>query len=157
VRSELTDSLSYSSSLDADATKTKRNAVVDVVFLTDVDGVYTSDPKRDKHATLLPIIEVDSNGMIISTGDNGQGIDVQLCETDGTPSSGSCSSMHEHDVTGGLQTKLKSAIDIAKTGIAQVYIVKCGSTDAMKVIRGEQDLERGTLIRLAKTTDIIMH
>lgn len=144
TRSELTDSLSCSTSPRDEATMTTKQ--VDVVFLTDVDGVYTSDPKRDNHAILLPIIEVDSSGKIVSTG--GKGLDIPICQNDGSSLSRSCGSTHEHDVTGGLETKLKAAIDIAKTGRVRVYIIKCGSEDASRVINGESLLERGTLIRL---------
>lgn len=152
VRSELTDSLTFRNSQQDDGlsqAKLHNNALVDVVFLTDVNGVYTSDPKIDSNAKLIPLIEVDAVGNIVSTGANGEGLDAPLCDTDESLSpSSSCASIHEHDVTGGLRTKLQSAIEIAKTGIP-VYILKCGSTDATRVIRGEPTFDRGTLIRLA--------
>jgi isopentenyl phosphate kinase len=123
--------------------------MLDVVFLTDVDGVYTTDPKIDKNAKLIPLIEVDVDGNIVSTGTDEEGPDTHLCSSIESSSS-SCSSIHEHDVTGGLRTKLQSAIDIAKTGIP-VYILKCGSSDATNVLRGQNTLDHGTLIKLQAT------
>lgn len=125
--------------------------MLDVLFLTDVDGVYTTDPKRDRNAKLIPLIEVDVDGNIVSAGIDGEGVDTPLCSALESPSSSSsCSSTHEHDVTGGLLTKLQSAIDIAKTGIP-VYILKCGSSDATNVLRGQKALDHGTLIQLKAT------
>ena len=55
-----------------------------VVFLTDVDGVYTSDPKRSVNANFLPCIDVDGNTGDVMTNLSASG------------------STHRHDVTGGL-------------------------------------------------------
>ena len=55
------------------------------VFLTDVEGVYTKDPKKFPDATLVRNIYIDpSDGKIMNTV-NASG------------------SSHEHDVTGGLE------------------------------------------------------
>jgi len=140
------------SSLRSDGYYIKKDPtfMLDVVFLTDVDGVYTTDPKVDKNAKLIPLIEVDVDGNIVSTGTDEEGLDTPLCSSIESSSSSSCSSIHEHDVTGGLRTKLQSAIDIAKTGIP-VYILKCGSSDATNVLQGQNTLDHGTLIKLQAT------
>lgn len=59
------------------------------VFITDVDGVFTEDPRTHPNATLLRHIFVDQN-----TG----GITTQLSAS---------SSTHDHDVTGGLAVSLQ--------------------------------------------------
>lgn len=78
-----------------------------VVFLTDVDGVYDKPPQLPD-AKLIPNITVDKNGKItqkIST-------DILSC-----------------DVTGGIELKLRSAIDIVlqSQGNTPVYVCKIGS------------------------------
>lgn len=61
----------------------------EVVFITDVDGVYENDPRQNPHARLLRQIYVDpTNGEIV---------------TELTASGSS----HEHDVTGGLQVRCR--------------------------------------------------
>lgn len=59
------------------------------IFLTDVDGVYSSDPRTDSNAELLSTIQVDA-----SSG--------KLLAIDHVDASGSS---HEHDVTGGLKVR----------------------------------------------------
>lgn len=56
-----------------------------VIFLTDVDGVFTRDPRTDVNAELLRNIEVDPDSLDIS----------QVLDASG--------SSHDHDVTGGLK------------------------------------------------------
>jgi isopentenyl phosphate kinase len=105
------------------------NQVVNItraVFLTDVAGVYTRDPRLDADAELLSELPVH----------NGRLVQGDALEATG--------SSHEHDVTGGLQTKLASAISIAVNGI-NVSIVQTGTTSAQQAIQGET-MERGSLI-----------
>jgi isopentenyl phosphate kinase len=99
-----------------------------VIFLTDVDGVFTRDPRVDPIAQLLMTIEVDP--------ESGETTSVDL-EASG--------STHAHDVTGGLKTKLASAAAIAMRG-KNVTIVKCSSASAEKAIRNEKDVERATVL-----------
>ena len=54
-------------------------------------------------------------------------------------------SSHEHGVTGGLETKLDSAIQIAKLGIKQ--ILRCCSTAAEHVLLNIEDNDLGTTIK----------
>lgn len=59
------------------------------VFLTDVDGVFTRDPRTDPTARILRIIHVEKSGIIQS----------------GTMQVQASGSLHEHDVTGGLKVR----------------------------------------------------
>lgn len=56
------------------------------VFLTDVDGVYSHDPRGDPEATLLSTIEIDRNSLEII---------APIVKASG--------SSHGHDVTGGFK------------------------------------------------------
>lgn len=60
-----------------------------VLFVADVDGVYTADPKRDKEAKRLDVIDAASLGAVTLTNEAGQ------------------------DVTGGLRGKLERMVTIA--------------------------------------------
>jgi isopentenyl phosphate kinase len=64
----------------------KSDWVSRAVFLTDVDGVFTKDPRNDPSAQLLRTIEVDKVTAAVVSVD----LDVS-------------GSSHEHDVTGGLK------------------------------------------------------
>ena|SRR3989442_1975155 len=61
-----------------------------VVFVADVDGVYTADPKRDRGAKRLDVVDAAALGTIAFTDEAGQ------------------------DVTGGLRRKLERMLVIAK-------------------------------------------
>jgi isopentenyl phosphate kinase len=64
----------------------KSDWVSRAVFLTDVDGVFTKDPRNDPSAQLLRTIEVDKvTAAVVS-------VDLEVS-----------GSSHEHDVTGGLK------------------------------------------------------
>jgi isopentenyl phosphate kinase len=105
--------------------------VTRAVFLTDVDGVYTSDPKLyPEKAQLLTEIQVTASG------------DLSVMDLDASGST------HEHDVTGGLKTKLQTATAISASG-NNVTIARCGSMDAERIL-GNQAFERGTVISLKR-------
>jgi len=108
------------------------DGVKGAVFLTDVDGVYTSDPKVQNDAELLRVVEIDkSTGRVLTHVAAG-------------------GSTHAHDVTGGLETKLGSAAGVARSG-SPVIIARCGSADAERALKGGiKDMERGTVVRLAR-------
>jgi len=116
----------------------ENNAQVEVVFITDVDGVFTSDPKENKNAELVPLLEVSNHG--------------GLMQMKGEEVIHASKSSHEHDVTGGLQSKLKSAIEIAKQSV-KVSIVKCGSINALQAIKGDK-FDVGTTITLRMKKEI---
>jgi isopentenyl phosphate kinase len=64
----------------------KADWVSRAVFLTDVDGVFTRDPRNDPSAQLLRTIEVDTDTAAVVS------VDLEVS-----------GSSHEHDVTGGLK------------------------------------------------------
>ena len=61
--------------------------ISEVVFLTDVDGVFTKDPRTDATAELIRTIKVDEFAEIRSSS-------IEASQ-----------SMHSHDVTGGLKVR----------------------------------------------------
>jgi isopentenyl phosphate kinase len=64
--------------------------VTHVVFVTDVDGVFTADPHSDLNASLIRILHVDTQ--TASLLPSAQSIDA-------------AGSLHDHDVTGGLKVR----------------------------------------------------
>jgi len=104
-----------------------RDYITRTVFLTDVEGVYTKDPKSDSDATLIRLVEIDPTTGKVMTDLSASG------------------SSHEHDVTGGLATKLGAAANVAKTGI-EVIIAKCCSLSAEQAINGKT-MDEGTVIK----------
>lgn len=99
------------------------------VFVTDVDGVFTKPP-TEEGAQLIPEILVDAK-----TGDFSlPGVEMS-CDT-------------KHDVTGGLQEKLKCAADVLREApsVQDVYIVRAGSKAAAEAIRGDPP-SSGTVLR----------
>jgi isopentenyl phosphate kinase len=79
------------------------NYVTNAIFITDVDGVFTCDPKANPSSKLIPklfISALTSSIVMDSTTDS-----LQATE-----------SSHDHDVTGGLKASIISAIE-KKTAI----------------------------------------
>ena len=101
------------------------------VFWTDVDGVYTADPKVDPEATLVASLGVAAN-------DN---------HTVAIDASGS---LHPQDVTGGFVTKLAAAIAVARGG-TNVTIARCGSSSAKRALRdGGASVDEGSTLIFQK-------
>ena len=72
------------------------NYVTDVIFITDVDGVFTSDPKSNPSAKLIPTLFVNTlTSSIVMESAMGS---FQATE-----------SSHDHDVTGGLKVYFSNA------------------------------------------------
>eukprot|EP00980_Cylindrotheca_fusiformis_P011931 scaffold2830_cov131-Cylindrotheca_fusiformis.AAC.52 len=99
--------------------------VTSAIFITDVDGVFNEDPRDNPKAELLKTLAVDAETGEIRSEVKASG------------------STHVHDVTGGLETKLKAATKIARS--KNVTIVKYGTSSAEACLRGEE-VEVGTLI-----------
>jgi isopentenyl phosphate kinase len=77
-----------SSRIKSSQDSTATQLVVDrAIFITDVDGVYTKDPRLDPNAILLPRIAVNPHTN-------------ELCASQRIDAS---DSIHSHDVTGGLK------------------------------------------------------
>jgi isopentenyl phosphate kinase len=83
------------------------------VFLTDVDGVFDRPPGTDPDANLILDIAVRENG------------DFDVPQTD----------IAEHDSTGGIATKIKSAVEVVASGV-RVSIVRAGTEHAAVALHG---------------------
>ncbi|KAL7487066.1 hypothetical protein ACHAW6_012685 [Cyclotella cf. meneghiniana] len=130
------------------------NKISQVIFITDVAGVFTSDPKSDPNAELIRHLNVNC-----TTGE----LSIVDCAVNmnGMPSSASSlnvsGSSHAHDVTGGFKAKLGAAVAIVQSGI-DVIITQCASESAESFIAGKWEsvweLDSGTLISpLPETTE----
>lgn len=93
------------------------------VFLTDVPGVFTKPPGEPGAELIEEIIVATDGSCTLPT-----------------------MSTADHDVTGGIEEKLKTAIAVALKGIP-VYIVQVGTPNAAQALRGEKP-QVATLIRL---------
>lgn len=85
----------------------RTSKISQVIFITDVAGVFTSDPKMDPNATLIRLLTIhEGTGKVaIETKDgnvNNNESSQQQLATEALNISGSS---HEHDVTGGLKVK----------------------------------------------------
>lgn len=113
--------------------KKMKESIHKVIFITDVAGVFTSDPKTNDDARLIQSLRVDmTTGEVTSD-------DKALAEMDIGGSS------HAHDVTGGLKAKLGSAVTAVQCG-KDVIIAKCCSESAEKFVQGDSCTEAGTVI-----------
>jgi len=82
-----------------------RSDVQRAVFVTDVDGIFSSDPKQDPHADLIPVMKsapsfdrfLEINGVADTSG-------------------------KMVDVTGGISKKLRAAYAIARNGVEVVLL-----------------------------------
>jgi len=120
-----------------------RDRIGKVIFITDVGGVYSSDPKVDSDAELIRKLCVNEDTGKVTVGDGDEDEDGKC------PSFNVGGSSHAHDVTGGLKAKLGAAVTVVQTGI-DVIIAQCGSVSAEKFVKGEfesvYDVEEGTLL-----------
>ncbi len=97
-----------------------------VLILGLVGGVYTSDPQKDEDARFIPTIEVEKFNSIES----------YLGES------------YSIDVTGGMATKVKELIELAKRGI-ECEIMSGAAGNIKKALTGQRGL--GTLIKPVNT------
>lgn len=93
-----------------------------VIFCLDVDGIYTSDPKEDKNAKLIKELSINDALEIAKKSINSK-----------------------RDVTGGIKSKLESAIEIARTGTDVIFINGNRHNLLQKTLKGT--IEIGTLLR----------
>lgn len=114
--------------------KSLEDRIAKVIFLTDVEGVFTKDPRSHQDAQLIKSISVTKEG------------NLRMKNT--LTASGSS---HEHDVTGGLEAKLASAIAVAKRCIP-VIIAKCCSSSGRDYIVTKDlcSVQGGTIISLER-------
>jgi glutamate 5-kinase len=98
----------------------------DALFIaTDIDGLYTADPRRDPQAQPLHEVQELSAAVLAMAGGSGSGVG-----------------------TGGMRTKLEAAAKAGAAGI-ETYLFNGRSAE---VVRGlAQDRLRGTRIHAART------
>jgi isopentenyl phosphate kinase len=93
-----------------------------------VDGVYTADPQKSENARFVPTIEVEQFGSVES----------YLGES------------YSVDVTGGMTTKVKELVEIAKRGI-ECEILSGASGNIKKALAGQKGI--GTRIKPVATAE----
>lgn len=99
----------------------KKYEISRIIICTDVDGVFTSDPKEDKNAKLIPIITEEK----LKT--------VNLSSTSGI------------DVTGKMKHKIESMLKLAQSNI-EIEIINAKKPNVVKrALLGERGL--GTIIK----------
>ncbi|XP_071805268.1 uncharacterized protein [Asterias amurensis] len=99
-----------------------------VIFLADVDGIYDMPPS-DPNSSTLPVVTVTEDGSITAA---------------------IATSCLEHDVTGGIQKKLKSATSIVteSKGATKVFVCRINAVGAYNAYtQGNLLGELGTEIR----------
>ncbi|MCS7386444.1 MAG: isopentenyl phosphate kinase [archaeon GB-1867-005] len=89
-----------------------------LVFACDVDGVYTSDPKKNLDAKLIPSVAVDDVGRLIKG--------MRGCSFKGI------------DVTGGIAGKLMEAVKPARAGIDVLIVNALKPLNVKRAILGEE-------------------
>jgi isopentenyl phosphate kinase len=87
----------------------RRRRISRVIFITDVAGIFTSDPKFDVNAQLLRYIQIDTNTGEIRAiegrrNESGNESDNGVMDTK-TNDMNVTGSSHDHDVTGGLKVR----------------------------------------------------
>ena len=131
----------------------RRSTISKVIFITDVAGVFSSDPKSNENAFLIRSLKVDKDTgrVTIEKKDGGsskidEGNKAIIANDALLNVSGSS---HEHDVTGGLKAKLSAAISVVQTGV-DVIISQCGHDSTERFVRGDWvsiwDVKAGTLL-----------
>jgi len=91
-----------------------------VILCTDVDGIFTSDPKKYKNAKLIPILKKDN---------------FKIEKIEGSQNT---------DVTGGMKRKVNELLNLANKGISSEIINGLKPNLLKKALLGEKNL--GTLI-----------
>ncbi|EER11877.1 Glutamate 5-kinase, putative [Perkinsus marinus ATCC 50983] len=84
------------------------------IFLTDVAGIYDKPP-NEEGAKLIPRISARGDAKS----------NIKTC-------------VPAHDVTGGIETKLASAVEVAKDLGIPVYIVQAGTKSALEAMEGRE-------------------
>ncbi|MHC1720472.1 MAG: glutamate 5-kinase [Clostridiaceae bacterium] len=92
-----------------------------LIILTDIDGLYTSNPNKDKRAKHISVVEE---------------ITDELMESAGTAGSS--------NATGGMQTKIKSAALATSAGVP-VFI--CSSKEDDNIIKAVNGSAKGTYFK----------
>ena len=86
-----------------------------LIILTDIDGLYTANPREDKTATKIDVVTDITDEMINGAGGRGSSVG-----------------------TGGMKTKLEAARYAKKHGIKTVIMSGENPTDIYKLLDGEK-------------------
>lgn len=124
-----------------------------VIIITDVAGVFTSDPKSDPNAELIRSLTIhEETGKVVIENKGSDINNNNTAQLDSHKLNASGSS-HEHDVTGGLKAKLGAAVTIVQSGV-NVIISQCCSKSTDRYVKGDWnsiwDVEAGTLLALSR-------
>lgn len=92
-----------------------------LVILTDIDGLYTANPSKDKDAKHIDVVEVITDELYKAAGSAGSSVG-----------------------TGGMVTKLKSAALATSSGVP-VFI--CSSKEENSIVKSVEGTARGTLFK----------
>ena len=85
-----------------------------LLIMTDIDGLYTADPRSDPAATLIPQVRVITREMERGAGGSGTSVG-----------------------TGGMATKLAAAKKVAKSGVAAIVFAGKEDGNLSRVMAGE--------------------
>ena len=89
-----------------------------VIFITDVGGVYTSDPKSDTDASLIRSLRIGKRTGEVTIEDKNDGNNASGSATTSAAAAAAAlnvsGSSHAHDVTGGLKVRKKEHDSIHK-------------------------------------------
>jgi len=100
------DASLITSSASASASPASQWSISQAIFLTDVDGVFTADPRTNLDAELLRTIPIDAETGAIMMPSEGSATTT----TTTSSSFDASASTHEHDVTGGLKVRKGSPV-----------------------------------------------
>jgi isopentenyl phosphate kinase len=100
-----------------------------VLFLSNVQGVYDRPPEGEEAAELISSVAVDKDGSfkLLSGGGGGGGQMQKQMQMEFTTA--------DHDTTGGMEAKVRDAVQIARRGI-DVLVAKAGSDAALRALEG---------------------
>jgi glutamate 5-kinase len=96
-----------------------------LILLTDIDGLYTSNPSKDKDARHIDVVEVITDELYEAAGSAGSAVG-----------------------TGGMTTKLKSAALATSSGVP-VFI--CSSKEENSLVKAVEGTARGTMFKARHT------
>ena len=85
-----------------------------LILLSDIDGLYTADPRRDPKAELIPVVESLTPEILALAGGNGTSLG-----------------------TGGMVTKLRAARIACEAGIDMVIANGVRPADIYRILDGE--------------------
>jgi glutamate 5-kinase len=126
-----------------DLSSNSQHEIVAAVFLTDVEGLYDRPPQSSQvHSTdppkLIHQIYVTQDGEVTFTFLSPPILSSSLFLTQVlTPLHADSTSSLSHDVTGGISSKIQTAINIVKETGVEIFLVQVGTSHAARALAGE--------------------